>query len=517
MMHYRHALCLYPYMKDQEPGINLWPPTGLEYIATALQGHVEKISLVDLRHERNFHSPARMADFIRSSVDLVCVSIYWKARYKKVCDYVRQLPSDRPIIVGGREATDNVEDIFERCPNVSGIVRGEGEQTIQEIADGKPWGGILGLSYRDGDRIVHNANRPLQPIEEIKVPDRTLRRSQYYPSMRGVRLLPVQFDTILSSRGCPYHCKFCSFSMNPLGQKRNYVARSPESVVDEIEASPAEVILFGDDNFFVQPKRVERICDLLIERGIKKRFTVNARIEVSKHPQLLEKAYRAGFRMLLFGLESASDKTLENMSKGFTVDQMRDAFKVFRRFPFFYHGYFIFGNVGETEEEMLSIADLAIELGVHTISLNRLRVDKFTPLRKEIEGVPGYRISANGYVYSPDFDRKRLLRIRDRIRNRFIYRPKHIARMLSTMNACEIISYRDMLMFASRAPLFLYDYLLHLVQKAKKGLRARRKRSQSDVSKPDSVMSAPEPLGLDSFDQAVALGESSESTPAYER
>jgi len=495
-MHYRHALCLYPYLRDQEPGINLWPPTGLEYIATSLQGHVEKISLVDLRHERNFHSPARMADFIRSSVDLVCISVYWKARYNKVCDYIRQLPSDRPIIVGGREATDNVEDIFERCPNVSAVVRGEGEQTIQEIADGKPWGEILGLSYRDGDRIIHNANRPLQPIEEIKVPDRALRRSQYYPSMRGVRLLPVQFDTILSSRGCPYHCKFCSFSMNPLGQKRDYVARSPESVVDEIEASPAEVILFADDNFFVQPKRVERICDLLIERGNKKRFAVNARIEVAKHPHLLEKAYRAGFRMLLFGLESASDKSLEKMSKGFTVEQMRDAFKVFRRFPFFYHGYFIFGNIGETEEEMLSIADLAIELGVHTISLNRLRVDKFTPLRKEIEGVPGYRISSNGYVYSPDFDRKRLLRIRNRIRNRFLYRPAHIARMLSTMNACGIVNYQHMLMVATKAPLFLYNYLLHLGHKSKRRFQALRRQSRPEASKSKSAVRAPEPHSI---------------------
>lgn len=467
-MGYRHALCLYPYLKDQEPGINLWPPTGLEYIATALKGHVENVSLVDLRHERRFHSPARMTEFIRSGVDLVCVSIYWKARYQQVCNYIRQLPADRPIIVGGREATDNVEDIFDRCPNVSVVVRGEGEQTIQEIANGRPLGEILGLSYRHQGSIIHNANRPLQPINQIEPPDRSLRRSQYYPTLRGVRLLPMQFDTILGSRGCPYKCTFCTFSMNPLGQKREYVARSPESVVDEIEASPAEMILFADDNFFVLPQRVERICDLIIERGIKKRFSANARIEVAKYPHLLEKAYRAGFRMLLFGLESASDRTLEQLHKGFTISQMRDAFAVLRRFPFFYHGYFIYGNIGETEEEMVSIADLAANLGVHTITLNRLRVDKFTPLRKEIEGAPGYRISSNGYVYSPGFDRKRLLRIRDRIRNRFIYRPAQMARLLSTMHECEIVTYRQMLYFCLRAPLFLYDYAIRAVRKARR-------------------------------------------------
>ena len=195
-MQYRHVLCLYPYPQDQEPGINLWPPTGLEYIATALKGHVERISLVDLRHERKFHAPRRMAEFIRSGVDLLCVSIYWKARYAQVCEYIRQLPSDRPIIVGGREASDRVDDIFGRCPNVSAVVRGEGEQTIQEIADGRPWDQILGLSYRRNGVLVHNPNRPLQPIEAIVPPDRTLRRSQYFPTLRGVQLLPMEFDTI---------------------------------------------------------------------------------------------------------------------------------------------------------------------------------------------------------------------------------------------------------------------------------------------------------------------------------
>lgn len=482
--HYRHALCLYPYPTDQEPGINLWPPTGLEYIAAALKEHVQRISLVDLRHERDFHAPARMAAFIRAGVDLVCISVYWKARYERVCEYIRQLPANRPIIVGGRQATESVEDLLTRCPNITAVVRGEGEQTIQEIADGRPYDQILGLSYRRNGTLVHNPNRPLQAIEEIAPPDRTLRRSQYYPSLRGVRLLPMEFDTILASRGCPYKCTFCTFSMNPLGQKREYVARSPESVVDEIAASPATTILFADDNFFVQPERVERICDLLAERGIKKRYSANARIEVSRFPRMLDKAYRAGFRLLLFGLESASDKTLARLHKGFTIEQMRTAFDVLRRFPFFYHGYFIYGSLGETEAEMLDIPELAQDLGLHTITLNRLRVDKYTPLRREIEGVPGYRVSSNGYVYSPGFDRRRLLRIRDQIRNRFLYRPRQLARIVKAINDTEMLTYRQMAYFCLRGPLLLYDYALHVGRKAVKKSRQRAKRRDAQAAAP---------------------------------
>lgn len=472
-MPYRHALCLYPYAKDQEPGLALFPPTGLEYIAAALKGHVGRISLIDLRHERGFQSPDRLAEFIRNGVDLLCVSVYWKARYAQVCDLIRQLPSGPRIIVGGREATENVEDVLQRCPNVDALVRGEGEQTIQEIAAGRPWEEILGISYRRDGQIVHNPNRPLQPIDSIAPPDRRMRRSRYYPSMHGVRLLPVEFDTVLGSRGCPYKCAFCTFSLNPLGQKRDYVARSVESVVDEIEASPAQMIMFADDNFFLLPDRVERMCDLLMERRINKLYFANARIELAKYPRMLEKAWRAGFRMILLGLESANDRTLEKLHKGFTTRQVREAFAVLRRFPFFYHGYFIYGNVGESERDMLAIADFAKDLGVHAIGLSKLRVDKFTPLRKEIEALPGYTISSHGYIYSPEFDKRRLRRIRSRIHGRFMYRPAQVARLLDTLNHCRIVTYPQMARLGMMSPLFLFDYAGHVVRRAVRRIRGR--------------------------------------------
>jgi anaerobic magnesium-protoporphyrin IX monomethyl ester cyclase len=472
-MHYRHALCLYPYAKDQEPGLALFPPTGLEYIAAALKGRVGRISLIDLRHERDFQEPRRLAEFIRAGVDLLCVSVYWKARYAQVCDFISRLPAGPQIIVGGRQASEEVDDVLQRCPNISAVVRGEGEQTVQEIAAGKAWEEILGVSYRRNGQIVHNPNRSLQPIDQIAPPDRRLRRCRYYPSMRGVRLLPVEFDTILGSRGCPYKCTFCTFSLNPLGQKRDYVARTVESVVDEIEASPAKIIMFADDNFFVLPERVERMCDLLLERRIDKLYFANARIELARYPRMLEKAWRAGFRMILLGLESANDRTLAQLHKGFTTRQVREAFTVLRRFPFFYHGYFIYGNVGESEQDMLDIADFAKDLGVHAIGLSKLRVDKFTPLREQIEATPGYTISSNGYIYSKDFDKKRLRKIRSRIHGRFTYRPSQLALFLTTLNDCRIVTYPQMARLGMMSPLFLLEYGERVARRAARRLRGR--------------------------------------------
>lgn len=456
---YRHALCLYPYYSgDRGTGLDFFPPTGLEYIATALKSHVDQISLVDLRHNRSLQSHQKMCEFIRRDIDLICISITWRAQYGKVCDYISQLPSAPTIIVGGREATENVEDIFLRCPNVDAVVRGEGEQTIQELSDGRPWEQISGLSYRRNGTVIHNPNRPLQPIEDITPPDRSLRQCRYFPVAHGIRLLPIEFDTILGSRGCPYKCKFCTFSMNPLGQKRDYSARSPESVVDEIEASTGRMIIFADDNFFVNPDHVERICDLIIERGIDKRFFANARIEAAKHPHVLEKAYRAGFRVLLMGIESASDRILEQFNKGFNTEQIRNAFTVFRRFPFFYHAYFIYGNVDETEEEMMAIPQFARELGVHMINLSKFRLDKYSPMRKLVESRPDYWINEKGNIYSREFDRKKLKQIRNRIRRRFLYRPGQVIKILTTINNGAILTYRQMVKLSLISPLLLLDY-----------------------------------------------------------
>lgn len=464
-MLYRHALCLYPYPADPT-GVAVFPPTGLEYVATAMRGRVGRISLVDLRYEPALHALERMSAFIRRGVDLVCIAISLNAGYRSVCRFISQLPGDRTTVVGGREATENVEDVFQRCPNVSAVVRGEGEQTMQELVDGRPWAEILGLSYRQGDRIIHNPNRPLQPIAEILPPDRSLRRTRYFPVFHGRRLFPMEYDTVLSSRGCPYNCRFCTFSLNPLGQKRKYTARPPDEVVDEIAASPGRMIMFADDNFFLEPQRVERICDLLMARGINKRYFANARLEVAHHPRMLEKAYRAGFRMLLLGVESASDRTLKQLGKGFTTKQARAAFSVLRRFPFFYHAYFIYGNVGETAEEMLAIPQFARELGVHAITLSLLRLDKFTPLRELVERSPGYHLGSRGHVYSDALGKKGLLRIRDQIRRRFFWRADQLGRILSGLNSNEILTYPQLARVGLMTPLFVWRYANDHVRRA---------------------------------------------------
>ena len=121
----------------------------------------------------------------------------------------------------------------------------------------------------------------------------------------------------------------------------------------------------------------------------------------------------------------------------------------------------------------MAIADFANELGVHGMTLCKLRVDEFTPLRKLVETTPGYWISPHGNVYSKEFDKKRLRQMRNRIRNRFLCGPGQLARSLSALDRCEILTYRQMVRLGFMTPLFLVNYLSHLSRKRVNRLRRR--------------------------------------------
>jgi len=436
--------------------MGVFPPTGLEYIVASMKDHVGKITLLDLRYQKAFQDPEALSRFIRAEVDLLCISIRWETRFEDICDFITQLPPEVTTVVGGYKATLEVEYLLERCPNIDMVVRGEGEEIIRDICNGLPCEDIRGLSYRENGRVVHNENRPLPELDGIPFPDRSLRTHDYYWSQYGVRFGRRTFDTVLTTRGCPFKCKFCTFSLNPLGQKRSYTERPVESVIEELKQITADIVLFSDDNFFTNIKRSEEICDLIVANGIKKTFVVQARVDIARHPRTLDKAQQAGFRLFLLGIESPHDWILEQLQKGITQQQIREAFTVLTKYDFHLHGYFIYGNIGESEEEMLYIPKFAKEIGLDTISFHKLRVEKFSPLKELVESTPGYHYGRiGGHVYSDRYGREGLKRIRNRIRAGF-YDPAQLLHIAKKARRIGLADGRDLASVLPRLPVLLY-------------------------------------------------------------
>jgi radical SAM superfamily enzyme YgiQ (UPF0313 family) len=268
------------------------------------------------------------------------------------------------------------------------------------------------------------------------------------------------FDSVLGARGCPFNCKFCTFSLNPLGQKREYAARNAKSVVDEIQSLKADVILFSDDNFFALPKRAEEICDLLIARKIKKRFVAQTRLDVAKYPQLLEKAVKAGFKALLIGIESPHDWILTQLDKGFNQETIRKSFKVLGKYPIFYNGYFIYGNIGETEQEMLYIAQFAKEINVDVIACNKLRIEQFSPLKELAERTPGYHITDRGELYSDMYSHAALKKIGRRIKFSFYTPGRYIKILWKNIFITKFFTFKEIVLVLLAIPRIIFSTIV---------------------------------------------------------
>jgi radical SAM superfamily enzyme YgiQ (UPF0313 family) len=395
---------------------------GLEYVAAALRPHAERIELINFRHER---TPSTRP-FLRPETDLVCYSINWAEDLDLIRDDINALPPGVVTILGGRTATENPRYWMEACPNVNAVVCGDGEQAMAEIAQGRPWSEIAGLVHRGEDgQVLHNPPRANAPLDDDLMPARDLRRHSYYLTHKGLST-GIKLDKVAGSRGCPFHCKFCSFSINPWGVKRSWTPRSAESIVREIEQIDADLIFFVDDIFTYQPDRVVEICDLLVAKKIDKRYVVNARSEIANRPDVLHKMEQAGFLALLIGVESTQDATLKSMGKGFNVAQIRQRFAVLRKSKMIINAYFIVGNIGETEEQMLSTASFARSIGVDLIHVSRLRSEPYSDLRELVVQTPGYHVDAEGFVYSDACSPQHIADLRKQIDRRF-YSVLHVA------------------------------------------------------------------------------------------
>ena len=409
---FQHVLCVYPYRRELNHA-GFFPPLGLEFIAAVVKSHSQSLDIVDMRKEAS-----RTKDFLRPETDMVCFSVNWDRDAQFLREEIISVAPGIFTVVGGRYATEDPQRWLRDCPNVDVVIRGDGEEAMEEFCRGVPLEEIAGISFRKDGRISHNPNRKLDHMRDDLFPNRRLRRYTYDVTFEGTNT-GILIDTLSASRGCPFNCTFCSFNLNPWGEKRQWTARSPESVVDELAQIKADVVAFTDDLFTFDMDRVEKICDLILARGIRKKYLINARLEIARRPDVLRKMERAGFVLLMLGIESAQDKTLRSMRKGFDTARIREYFKVLRKTSMILHGYFILGSIGESVQEMLQIPSFAHELGLDIIAISTLRAHPYSGLNELVAKSPGYHIAPNGKIYSDHCSVPELKQLRRQLNREF--------------------------------------------------------------------------------------------------
>jgi anaerobic magnesium-protoporphyrin IX monomethyl ester cyclase len=205
---------------------------------------------------------------------------------------------------------------------------------------------IKGLVWRDGSEIVVNPDRPfIRHLDDLPLPRHDLLPLEKYraPLVRG----PYAF--VVTSRGCPGGCRFCIKHVSYGGSVR---FRSPENVLAEMELLASlgvRSIHMYADLFTVSREQVVGLCELILERGLRLRWTCNSRVDFVD-PEMLRLMGRAGCWMISWGIESGSREVLRRARKGIELEQVERALQWSREAAIRNWGYFIIGLPGETEE-----------------------------------------------------------------------------------------------------------------------------------------------------------------------
>lgn len=344
-------------------------PLRLEYLAAFVRAHVEAVEVLDLtRSSRDLEPTLR-----RFAPDLVGISVNYISTQKSalvVAAAARRQGAD--VVVGGYHATA-ISDVLAASPDIDLVVRGEGEQTLLEIVEGRPREQILGISYIENGTIRRNGDRPLiEDLDSLPFPERHLRTRKYRLPFADLESdSETEYDMIITSRGCWGKCTFCTEPIMSHGTQRY---RRPEKIVEEIEEI---VALHGgkrlrlhiaDPNFGGSPKALEALCDALI--AYRARCTMDIHFFVSvrtstiaNHPLLARKMVDAGMDYIFVGMESPRREDLKAVSKGAEGREKQErAARFLRENGVAVMSCFLLGLPGQTEADALGLVEYAKEL-----------------------------------------------------------------------------------------------------------------------------------------------------------
>ncbi|MCX6796830.1 MAG: radical SAM protein [Candidatus Falkowbacteria bacterium] len=286
-------------------------------------------------------------------------------------------------ILTGTHGTTMPEWIFSRC-KVDYIIRGEPELATQDLifslSNNRTLEQVAGLSWRKEGAIINNPGQRITDLDKLPMPAYDLLPMELY----GGTQFPQPFSIMMTSRGCPYNCTPCLKAMSP----GVYVAQSPKKVVDEIayllEHFAIKFIFFQDWEFFIDCERVKKICNLILDKGLKVEWGANARAtDIVRLQHFLPIIKKAGCLFINIGLESASNRILERINKKVTQNDLLSAINILRANEIKIGLCVLLNLPGEDKDSLKETANFIID--------NNLEVKKFLP----VIPYPGTTIFAN--------------------------------------------------------------------------------------------------------------------------
>ncbi len=384
-------LLIDPPFKSFTGFVNFYYPIGLGYLAAVLRKASYKVDIFDVdalnkEDDVDFSQEYKRLESYRQGLnndkhkvwgqikevldtyrpDLVGITAMTPkfGSVLKVAEIVKKWNLKCLVVVGGPHPT-LLPDQTLKSQNIDIIVKGEGEETflelVEAVKDNKKLNDIKGISYRVDSKIVHNSPREfIKDLDSIPFParDALLTPRNYTSEDMGV---------IMGSRGCPFNCTYCCHFW-----QRRVRHRTPENIIAEIKEVKSKYgtsqFELKDDTFTGNRKWVFEICQRLISEKLKINWGCTTRASLIDK-DLVKIMKKAGCNVIKLGIETGSQRVLEETKKGVTFAQMKKATQILNKAGMFWSGYFMMGLPTETEEDILKTYKFMKELNPYYAGL----------------------------------------------------------------------------------------------------------------------------------------------------
>lgn len=268
------------------------------------------------------------------------------------------------VIVSGSDATDHAEEYI--AAGADYVIHGEGEVTLTELLqtfEGEGDVSVLqGIGYMNGTGIIRNPARPaMKDLDQLPLPAWDL------VDLKAYRTIWTRYHgyfslNIATTRGCPFKCNWCA---KPIYGNR-YTSRSPGHVLREIqwllELAQPDHFWMCDDIFGLKPGWVQEFAARVEAGNLRFRYKIQSRVDLLLQPATIDSLVRSGIETVWMGAESGSQKILDAMDKGTSVEQIYRATKLLRRKGVKVAFFLQFGYLGETQEDIDATVRMLLDL-----------------------------------------------------------------------------------------------------------------------------------------------------------
>ena len=447
------AVFIYPPIKFGTKEEFTFPPLGILYIATYAKKMGLSVKFIDSLIEGGTMEEIATS-ITNENPKMVCFSVMscQVLNALKLASRLKEKNKDIKIVVGGSHIASTKDELFKYTKDVDYLMYGEAEKAFYDLYNAKDeedLSKVSGLIYRLGDSIKINPNVPISNLDELPFPDLSLVKLDGYNSYY-VKSLPVA--TIMGTRGCVFRCTFCD-QFATMGRKFRH--RSPKNIVDEIEHNlknfGTKDIVFKDSTFTNNKEWVYGICKELMDRDLKINWTCNTRVSMVDE-NMLKAMKDAGCYMIAFGIEAGAQHILNLMKKGTRVEQAHEAIELCKKAGIETTGYFMIGNPGEKEEDVLETIKLAKKIDLDYASFgvtiaypntemytwaleNKCSIDKQWYMKETDSEIGLTGESTQGTLERDDFPVARQLELCKKANKEFYFRPSYVIKRLTKIRS----------------------------------------------------------------------------------